>query len=75
MVGGFGFPAVDTRRCTDCQEEKTIRGVWFLVNGTRSADEEDSSFVCEDCYTQRQDSLRGAGLQREPGSGRGAPTG
>ena len=34
-----------TRLCASCQQEKTIRGVWYLTPAMPG-----SSFVCETCF-------------------------
>lgn len=76
-VRGPGFPAVETRRCAGCQEEKTIEGVWFLVNQAEGASGggDGSDFLCEGCFNDRAGGLRGAQVQRRDGRRRGSPAG
>lgn len=75
-IAGVGFPTVDTRCCAACQEEKTIKGVWFLVSQAGGpADGPGSDFLCEDCFNEQAGGLRGAQVQRDGEHRRGTPAG
>lgn len=52
-----------TRLCGACQQEKSIRGVWYL---TPAAPVDGSFFLCESCF-------RGAG--QAPAQALGGPMG
>lgn len=45
------------RLCASCQQEKSIRGVWYLVDVTP---ESASPFLCESCYRQAHPAAAGA---------------
>lgn len=40
-------PPMTTRHCASCGEDKTIRGVWYMVPEANPG----TSFVCETCFS------------------------